>query len=591
MKTKRVITKTKDLSYKQPHRWGYLDSHFVIDDKKSIVFKSSRPEYAFFANQHLPDFIPFIENELQTTIEEEFKNVEVSDKKVPPPIINKSFVTAIKKIFKSTRYSFGDIDRLVHSHGQTTSEEVYKILYRGFLPRLTDMVFFCFNELEAGKIIELAKKYNVCLVPYGGGTSVSNALSLPIKDKRMIVSLNMRSMNRLLWLDKKNRLACLEAGIVGRELERLLNTEGYTMGHEPDSAEFSSLGGWVSTFASGMKKNKYGNIEDMVRDFNFITPQGVIKNVRALDRSSVGLQPKNFVLGSEGNLGLITSVIVKIHELPPVKRYNSLIFKDIDKGIAFLKNLAKSNYLPASIRLVDNPQFRFGLALKTPPSSFFKVWKDALKKYFLLCVKKMNPNKMCLATIVMEGSQEEVNYQEKSITRLAQKYNAVVAGEAHGRRGYLLTNVIAYIRDFIADYHCLGETLESTVPWDKIELVCEKANRTAIREHHKYKLPGKVYFSYRITQLYHSSVCIYFTVAIVTRGVKRADKIFANIEQEIRSSILKSGGTISHHHGVGKIRQKFLFNNLSKTNVKLLRQIKRELDPKNIFGIGNNVMR
>ena len=554
------------------------------------MFKSSRPEYAFFANQSLPDFIPFVEKELKTTIGPGFRNVEVADKKVGAAILNKPFMAAVKKFFKPSRYSFADLDRLVHSHGQTTSEEVYKVIYQGTLPRLVDMVFFCFNEAEAGKVIALASKYDVCLVPYGGGTSVSSALSLPKKEKRMIVSLNMRHINKLLWLDKNNGLACLGAGVVGRELEAILNARGYTMGHEPDSVEFSTLGGWVSTFASGMKKNKYGNIEDMVRDFNFITPQGSLKNVKTLDRSSVGLQPKGFVLGSEGNLGLITSVTVKIHELPPVKRYNSLIFKNATGGINFLQALAKSNYLPASIRLVDNPQFRFGLALKTPPASRFKAMLEAFKKYFLLYVKKMDPYQMCLATIVMEGSQEEVDFQEKSIIRLAKKHQAVAAGAAHGRRGYLLTNLIAYIRDFLADYHCLGETLESTVPWDKIELVCERAKKTMARQHKKHRLPGAPYFSYRITQLYHSSVCIYFTVALVTRGVKQPAKVFAKIEEEVRASILKNGGTLSHHHGIGKLRQKFLLKHLSKTNIRLLQQVKAELDPKNIFGIGNNVM-
>ena len=582
--------KTKELKHRQAHRWGYMGSGFKLDPQGVFSFESDRAEYQFFSNQALPDFIPFVEEVLGISFDTTAKNQEIPSKALTKSKRQVSFSKAIADKFPNTQISYDDLDRLVHSHGQTTTDEVYKILYQGCLPKVVDMVFYPTSQKDVLQIISLAQKHNVCLVPYGGGTSVSNALVLPTKEKRMIVSVDMRRMNRILWIDNQNMLACVQAGIVGIDLHQQLVRKGFVLGHEPDSIEFSTLGGWIATYASGMKKNKYGNIEDLVKDFNFVTPTGVISNQAAFDRSSIGLQPKGLVLGNEGNFGIVTQAVIKIHNKPEVQKYNSLIFPNIQKGIACLRELSFSNYIPASIRLVDNEQFRFGLSLKPAASNLWERLRDKFKKFFLLQVKKLDPKQMCLSTIVMEGDSAEVTHQEKSITALSKKYGAIVAGPINGKRGYLLTNLIAYIRDFLSDYHCIGETLESTVPWSCIEVVCEAAKKTVIREHKKYKLQGKPYFSYRITQLYHSSVCIYFTVGLITKNVSKPELVFSKIEKEIRQAILKHGGSISHHHGIGKIRQQTFIKHSCKNVIASQKQIKKQLDPKNIFGIRNNLL-
>lgn len=125
-------------------------------------------------------------------------------------------------------------------------------------------------------MVEGASKFNVVIIPIGGGTSVSNALNCPENEMRTICSLDLALLNKILWIDEKNLLCRAQAGIVGQHLEQQLNAKGFTCGHEPDSVEFSTLGGWVSTRASGMKKNKYGNIEDLVVHVNMITPKGRI---------------------------------------------------------------------------------------------------------------------------------------------------------------------------------------------------------------------------------------------------------------------------------------------------------------------------
>ena len=113
-------------------------------------------------------------------------------------------------------------------------------------------------------MVKLAVKHEVMLVPFGGGTNVTHSLMIYPSEKRMVVSVDMSRMNKILWVDKQNGLACIQAGIVGQDLERDLKPYGVLSGQEPDSAEFSTLGGWISTRMSGMRKNTYGNIEDVV---------------------------------------------------------------------------------------------------------------------------------------------------------------------------------------------------------------------------------------------------------------------------------------------------------------------------------------
>ena len=580
------------MSYlRKPHRWGYQGTFFDFNDQGEVVFNSNRPDYQFFANRALPKFIPYTIEMLGTNIFTGGKNQEVVKKEIPPPVINDTFVQALQEAFSTKEYSFDEIERLVHSHGQTTSDEVYRILYKGTLPRVVDMVFYCTAVSQATQLIALAKKYRICLIPYGGGTSVSNALLAPTSTERMVVSVDTRGMNSVEWIDAENMTASIQAGINGQELEHALRARGYTMGHEPDSIEFSTLGGWISTNASGMKRNRYGNIEDIVQNVTLITTEGVLKQVEKFDRVSMGMQVEKIIFGSEGNLGIITSAVVRIQKRAALKRYQSVLFRDFSQGIAFLKAVAEMDSKPASVRLVDNAQFRFGVALRPRAASSTKRVIDALKKFLILKIKKFDPHRMCLATIVMEGSADEVRYQNRGVVERAQRCAGVMAGAHNGKRGYILTHVIAYIRDFLMDHHCIGETMETTVPWTHINSVCRAFHKELLMQHTAHNLPGKPYLSYRITQLYHGSVCIYFMFGLYTRGIAHEENIFASIERKLRHTILENGGSISHHHGVGKLRQEFVSRSMSPTAVRVLRQIKRAVDPHNVFGVENNVFR
>jgi alkyldihydroxyacetonephosphate synthase len=359
----------------------------------------------------MPDFIPYIESVLGINFDKKDQISPVEVKPTQSSNLDQDFFDTLKNSFNDDRFTVDDMERLIHSHGQETFKDVYKVLYNS-IERTVDLVFYPENEDEVKLMVELAAKYNICLIPYGGGTNVTRALTIPENEKRTVVSIDMRRMSKIEWINREDRRICVQSGITGGELIELLKEEGFTIGHEPDSVELSTVGGWIATNASGMKKNRYGNIEDIVENVNMISPKGVISQVNPISRGSIGFKPQNVLFGSEGNIGIITKAVLKIYEIPKHQKYNSVLFKNWSDGVSFMKMLSKTNYIPASVRLVDNIQFRFGQALK-PRTEGFKSIKSKIEKFFIINVKRFDPDKMCALTIVMEGTKEEVDYQQK----------------------------------------------------------------------------------------------------------------------------------------------------------------------------------
>jgi alkyldihydroxyacetonephosphate synthase len=236
---------------------------------------------------------------------------------------------------------------------------------------------------------------------------VTDALGCPVDEERSIVSVDLSRLNRILWIDPVNLMACFQAGAVGRRLQAELAHHGFTLGHEPDSVEFSTLGGWIATHASGMKKNRYGNIEDLVLDVHVITASGPLSRPHVAPRESAGLDPRRWLFGSEGTLGIITHAVVKIFPLHEVQKYDSVLLPSFEDGVGFLYDLAREGRPPASVRLVDNLQFQLSQTLK-PTSRGAKALVSKTQKFFVTKVKGFDPDRMVACTLLYEGRRDEV---------------------------------------------------------------------------------------------------------------------------------------------------------------------------------------
>ena len=561
--------------------WGYNDCQFEIDDENIVQFRGDR--YPALANEILPRLGPWFEDKCDADLNirapcREKPNVE----DYPDPIRNERFITSVDGIGV---ISFDTEDRIVHGHGQTIFE-IYDLRFNK-IARIPDVVIWPQCHDDVVKIVNAANVNNVCIIPFGGGTTVSGAVTCPENENRMIVSLDMTDMNKILWFDEENLLAHCEAGIVGQDLENKLAEFGFCTGHEPDSLEFSTLGGWVATRASGMKRNVYGNIEDLIVRIRMVTVDGVMEKKCQVPRMSSGPDIHHMILGSEGILGVVTEVTLRIRPLPEVKTYGSVVFPKFDLGVHSLREIALRKCAPASIRLMDNEQFLFGQALKAGSTPFWTRLMDWIKAFYITKVKGFDPGEMCVCTLLFEGSAEITNGQQQKVYEIVKKHGGIPAGETNGKRGYTLTYAIAYLRDFALDMAYFSDSFETSVPWDRVLDLCKNVKIEVFRKCKEQGVTRRPFVTCRVTQTYEAGACIYFYFGFFYHGMAEPIKIFENVEDAAREEIMRNGGSISHHHGVGKIRKQFLEKTLTESGINALRGLKQAIDPQNIFGVNN----
>ncbi|MGB1586927.1 MAG: FAD-binding oxidoreductase [Thermoplasmatota archaeon] len=563
--------------------WGFGDTAFEARADDTVVLTGDRYP---LCGDALPHLLPWIRDVMEIDLPVDDLHQPAYPPKIPAPKRNAKLYKALEAVVGDDWTQDG-ATRLRHGHGHTL-EEMYAIQH-GALGRVPDIVVWPRSTEDVEAIIAAAKKHNGVVIPYGGGTNVTDALRCDEGEARTIVSVDMRKMDQILWIDEDNRMACIQAGAVGRHIQEQLAEKGYTLGHEPDSIEFSTLGGWIATHASGMKKNKYGNIEDIVLDVHVVTADGTLSRPQIAPRESAGLDLRRWIFGSEGTLGIVTQAVVKIFPLPEVQEYDSVLFPNFEQGVAFLQDLTRSGQLPASVRLVDNVQFHFGQALK-PASEGAKALVSKAQKFFVTKVKGFDPHQMVACTFVHEGTKDGVALEKKTVAKLAKRHGGMMAGPENGRRGYTLTFGIAYIRDFVMKHWILGESFETSVPWDKAIELCDRVKQRIHDECAARGVPGKPFATARITQLYPTGVAVYFYFGFHHKGLDEPQQIYMDIEAAAREEILACGGSISHHHGIGKIRQRFLPDVFSPTTLQWAKGFKNAVDPENIFAAGNQAL-
>jgi alkyldihydroxyacetonephosphate synthase len=421
--------------------WGFADSGFALNERGCVEMRGRR--YAL-GGQELPELFPWIFDTFEIELDATDVNPPSYPPEVPEPRSNPDFRAELSDILDADAVCEDSLQRLRHGHGHT-QEEMYALKYGG-IDRVPDLVVYPSDHDQVVALVRAAERHRVSLIPYGGGTNVTCALRCISDEARLIVSVDMQRMNRVLWIDPVNCMAHIQAGAVGRHIVDELAEHGFTIGHEPDSIEFSTLGGWIATHASGMKKNKYGNIEDLVLDLQAVTASGELSRTTVGPRESVGTDLRRWLLGSEGNLGIITSAVVKIFALPEVQHYGSVIFPSFEQGVEFMYELTRSGQIPASVRLVDNLQFQLSMALK-PRSTGLRALKSRLEKLYVTGLRGFDPDQMVACTLVYEGSKAEVQAQEANLYRIARRHGGLKAGGANGERGEWRAGLPAHLRD------------------------------------------------------------------------------------------------------------------------------------------------
>jgi alkyldihydroxyacetonephosphate synthase len=557
--------------------WGFDDTRFHINEKGNVVLSGKR---YLLSGVEMPDLMPWIRRKFDLPLPPLDLNPSNYPPVLPPSRLSDLQISELRKIVGDHLALDGE-SRLRRGHGHTQSE-MYAIKY-DTIERIPDAVVFPGKEDEVIQLVEWAKEKDFVLLPYGGGTNVSLALRCPPEENRPIISVDLRRMNRIRWIDPVNRLACIEAGAVGRHITTQLKQHGFTLGHEPDSVEFSTMGGWIATHASGMKKNRYGNIEDIVLDMRVATPQGMLGRNAVIPRESIGSDVRKIMFGSEGSMGIITEATVRLFPAPEMEVYASLLFPNLQKGVEFMYGLAQQGNVPASVRLVDNTQLQLNFVLK-PKATGLAAVKSRIEKFLITRLLGFRPDEMVACTLVFEGRQDEVQEQQRRLQQLARRFGGRPGGSANGRRGYQLTYGIAYIRDFILNHWLLAESFETSVPWSQVLPLIEAVKKRITAEYTARSLPGKPFITARVTQIYPTGACIYFYFAFYYKGVSNPSETYHAIEEAARDEILKQGGSLSHHHGVGHLRTDFLPKIMTPASLTTRETLRRAIDPNRNIG-------
>ncbi|HEY9721419.1 MAG TPA: FAD-binding oxidoreductase, partial [Oscillatoriaceae cyanobacterium] len=290
-----------------------------------------------YALEERPNAWPFLQARLGLTEEVQRPPIEESAIQLPPSRLPAEVFEAIAQAVGELDVTAQARDRLVHAYGKSYRDLVR--IRRGQIENPPDAVVYATTEAQVEALIALAKVHGFAIIPYGGGTSVVGGLEMPENQReRTFVSLDLTRMEQLLSLDPVSQLAVVQPGILGPKLEELLQAQGFTLGHYPQSFEFSTLGGWVATRSAGQQSTRYGRIEEIVQAVRVVTPQGVMET-RPLPAAAQGPDLNQIAIGSEGIYGVITQVTVRVRPKPERRDYRAFLFKDWASGQTAIRTI------------------------------------------------------------------------------------------------------------------------------------------------------------------------------------------------------------------------------------------------------------
>jgi alkyldihydroxyacetonephosphate synthase len=463
--------------------------------------------------------------------------------------------------------SFDSKLRLDHAHGQSLPDWIR--LRGGTVERFPDGVAQPATIEEVQEMLQFAADNDIIVIPFGGGTSVVGHLEVPAA-QRPVLSLSLQRVNRLIDLEPENLLATFEAGVRGPDLEEQLNSEGFTLGHYPQSFEFSSLGGWVLTRSSGQQSKYYGRIEQLFAGGEILTPQGALQ-LPPFPASAAGPDLRQLLLGSEGRIGVLTKVIVRISPLPEKDDIHAVLFPSWDEAKEGVQELAHS-CMPLSMVRLSNPK-------ETTINLAFAGHERQLRllgQYLRL--RGIQPKQACMCLIGFIGSRHMVRSVRREALSILRRHESVSVGKPIGKVWKKNRFRSAYLRNTLWDLGYAVDTLETAVTWDKVNstmAVIEKSIESCMAQWNE-----SVYVFSHLSHVYRSGSSIYTTY--VFRLAETPAETFnrwKTLKQAASQAVVSCGGTISHQHGVGVDHKQYLKAEKGSLGISTLQQIFSHLDP------------
>lgn len=508
-------------------------------------------------------------------------SLEEAIQKLNPPVVNEAFIKQLHSVLKDPHaIRLDGKARLCHIAGKN-----YRDLWRirkGMVERAPDAVVLPNHHEDCVKLMRAAHEHDVILIPFGGGTNVTGGVEAnPFESKRMIVSVDLRRMSRLLRLDPESRVATFETGILGPDLEEQLGRHGFMLGHDPDSFDYSTLGGWIGARGSGAMSNQYGDIEDMVVCMRVVTPTGVIET--PLTSRPCGADLNGLFVGSEGAFGIITEATVKIEPIPEEKYYGGYLFPTFEVAFSAFSECTQKGIHPCTMRLYDEDDFRMSMAMSTSKPSLVKdLISEAMKTYLTQC-QGWNLRRMSLVIVGFEGTRSRVKFQRAEVAEVFKRHHAVNVGKSAGEGWQEKKYDLPYIRDFALSVSHWADVFETSVLYSQA-IPCWRAVKKAV--HDVWRENNRCgWIGCHTAHQYKYGCCLYFTFASA-QADDQDMKIFLQIKTRAMEAMLKYTGNLTHHHGIGYEHVPWMSRFMGPGAMSLLYAMKKKMDPKNICNPG-----
>jgi alkyldihydroxyacetonephosphate synthase len=441
-------------------------------------------------------------------------------------------------------------ERATHSYGKAYRDLVRAL--RGRFDNPTDVVAFPADEADVERLLDWCADAGAAAIPYGGGTSVVGGVE-PRVPQTAAVTIDLGRMDRVLDVDPVSRAARIQAGAAGPRLEEQLKPHGLTLRHYPQSFEYSTLGGWIATRAGGHFATLHTHIDDFVESVRALTPTGGWES-RRLPGSGAGPSPDRMLIGSEGILGVITEAWVRVQETPRFKDSAGVRFEDFEGGANAVQALAQSGLHPSNCRLLDPEEAAFTGAAQDGGA---------------------------LLVLGFESSDHDVGPWMARAEELCSDFGGETRRREGGGGAWRDAFLRApYLRDNLIAAGILAETFETAITWDRFEAFVAEA-----RERASAALGPQGRLTCRITHAYPDGAAPYFTVFAPARRGSELEQ-WDEVKAAASEAIVSAGGTITHHHAVGRDHRPWYDRQRPDRFAEALRAAKAAVDPQGILNPG-----
>ena len=427
---------------------------------------------------------------------------------------------------------------------------------------------------EVGAVLRACAGARVAVVPFGGGTSVVGGVEPLRNGHPAVVSLDMGRLDRVVSVDRTSLTATVEGGMFGPRLEALLAEQGLTLGHFPQSFEFSTVGGWVATRSAGQASTGYGRIDELVEGVTCVAPAGEI-DARAQPASAAGPCLRELLVGSEGVLGVISSVTLRVRPAPEARHYEGWSFRSFSEGIEAFRVMEQADASPDVARLSDEEETRMSLALSSSGSRTERLGRAYLRF--------RGHEGGCLAIVGFEGEEEDIAGRRTRAAARLRAGGGLVLGRRPGQAWLRGRYLGPYVRDELLDRGVMVETLETATSWTGLEQLY-RAVGGALRETLGGRgTPPRVMC--HVSHLYPSGASLYFSFFARQQPGEELEQWQA-AKKAASDAIVANGGTITHHHAIGRDHLPWMRAEVGEVGLDLLRAAKERLDPAGIMNPG-----